>query len=54
MKQKKDKKAPIGGEIIIYKSATGPKLKVHLEKETIWLTQKQCAKIKHCYGDCLF
>jgi len=29
------------GEIIIYKSKEGPKLKVCLEDETVWLTQKQ-------------
>jgi len=31
------------GEIVIYKSKEGPKLKVHLEKDTIWLTQEQIA-----------
>lgn len=29
------------GEIIIYKSKEGPKIDVHLEDETVWLTQKQ-------------
>jgi hypothetical protein len=37
MKQKQNKKAPVEGEIIIYKSPTGPKLEVHLEKDTVWL-----------------
>ena len=45
MKKKKDKKVSIGGEILIYKSAAGPKLEVHLERETIWLTQKQIADL---------
>ena len=31
------------GEIVIYKSKEGPELKVHLEKDTIWLTQAQIA-----------
>jgi len=31
------------GEIVIYKSKEGPKLKVCLEDETVWLTQKQMA-----------
>ena len=31
------------GEIIIYKSKTGPKLEVRLEEDTVWLTQKQMA-----------
>ena len=31
------------GEIVIYKSKEGPKLKVRLEDETVWLTQKQMA-----------
>jgi hypothetical protein len=30
-------------EIVIYKSKEGPKLKVRLEDETVWLTQKQMA-----------
>jgi death-on-curing family protein len=39
MKQDNFKK----GEIVIYKSKEGPKLKVRLEEETVWLTQKQMA-----------
>ncbi|HNU96818.1 MAG TPA: virulence protein RhuM/Fic/DOC family protein [Candidatus Portnoybacteria bacterium] len=31
------------GEIIIYKSTKGPEIQVKLEKETVWLTQKQVA-----------
>ena len=31
------------GEIAIYKTPKGPKLEVHLEAETVWLTQKQMA-----------
>lgn len=31
------------GEIVIYQSKDGPKLDVLLEKETVWLTQKQMA-----------
>lgn len=31
------------GEIVIYKSKEGPKLEVRLEKDTVWLTQKQMA-----------
>jgi hypothetical protein len=31
------------GEIVIYKSKEGPQLDVHLEKETVWLTQKEIA-----------
>jgi len=31
------------GEIVIYKSKEGPELKVHLENDTIWLTQTQIA-----------
>jgi len=31
------------GEIVIYKSREGPNLKVRLEDETVWLTQKQMA-----------
>ena len=31
------------GEIIIYKSDTGPKIEVKLDKENIWLTQDQIA-----------
>ena len=30
-------------EIVIYKSKEGPELKVHLENDTIWLTQEQIA-----------
>jgi death-on-curing family protein len=33
------------GEIIIYKSKDGPRLDVRLEKETVWLTQKQIAEL---------
>ncbi|MBI2068902.1 MAG: virulence protein [Candidatus Yanofskybacteria bacterium] len=33
------------GEIIIYKTSTGPKLEVRLEKETIWMTQAQIAAL---------
>ena len=33
------------GEIIIYKSKEGPRLDVRLEKETVWLTQKQIAML---------
>ncbi len=33
------------GEIIIYKSKDGPQLDVHLEQETVWLTQKQIATL---------
>ena len=43
MKQKQDKKALKTGEIIIYESAAGPKLEVHLEKDTIWLDAHQMA-----------
>lgn len=39
MKNKEPKK----GEIIIYKSAEGPKIEVKLDKENIWLTQDQIA-----------
>lgn len=39
MKDSKIKK----GEIAIYKSPTGPEIQVKLEKETVWLTQKQMA-----------
>ena len=31
------------GEIVIYKAKGGPKLDVRLEKDTVWLTQKQMA-----------
>lgn len=31
------------GKIIIFKTAKGPDLEVHLEKETVWLTQNQIA-----------
>jgi death-on-curing family protein len=41
MKRKEIKK----GEIVIYKSKEGPKLDVRLEKETVWLTQKQIAML---------
>jgi hypothetical protein len=33
------------GEIVIYKSKDGPQLEVRLEKDTVWLTQKQMALI---------
>src|SRR3989344_1469403 len=33
------------GEIVIYKSKEGPVLEVRLEKETVWLTQKQIATL---------
>ena len=33
------------GEIIIYKTSTGPKLEVRLEKETVWLNTHQIAKL---------
>jgi hypothetical protein len=33
------------GEIIIYKSKNGPRLDVRLEKDTVWLTQKQMAEL---------
>ncbi|MDH7604336.1 MAG: virulence protein RhuM/Fic/DOC family protein [Melioribacter sp.] len=39
MKQNEFKK----GEILIYQSKDGPNLEVHLEAETIWLTQEQIA-----------
>jgi len=39
MKQKEIQK----GEIVIYKSKEGPNLKVRLEDETVWLSQKQMA-----------
>ncbi len=39
MKEQEFKK----GEIVIYQSKDGPKLDVLLEKETVWLTQKQMA-----------
>ncbi len=38
-------KEPKKGEIIIYKTSTGPKLEVRLEKETIWMTQAQIAEL---------
>lgn len=41
MKQEESKK----GEIIIYKTSTGPRLEVRLEKDTIWLTQAQIAQL---------
>ena len=31
------------GEVVIYKAAKGPELRVRLEKETVWLTQDQVA-----------
>lgn len=39
MKDKEIKK----GEVVIYKTPTGPKLEVRLEEETVWLTQAQIA-----------
>jgi len=33
------------GEIVIYKSPTGPEIEVKLERETVWLTQKQMATL---------
>lgn len=33
------------GEVVIYKDAAGPQIDVHLEKETVWLTQKQMAML---------
>jgi len=33
------------GEIVIYKAKEGPVLEVRLEKETVWLTQKQIAEL---------
>ena len=33
------------GEIIIYKSKDGPKLEVHLEKDTVWLDAHLIAKL---------
>jgi len=39
MKNKEFKK----GEIVIYRTKSGPAIDVHLEKETVWLTQKQMA-----------
>jgi len=33
------------GEIIIYKTSRGPKLDVKLDKQTIWITQKQMAEL---------
>ncbi len=29
------------GEIVIYKAADGPQIDVHMEKDSVWLTQKQ-------------
>lgn len=41
-----EKVAKLGkGEIIIYKSRSGPKLEVRLEDETVWLSQKQMASL---------
>jgi hypothetical protein len=31
------------GEIVIYQAKKGPQLEVRLEKDTVWLTQKQMA-----------
>ena len=42
MAQKKDQEIK-KGEVVIYKSKSGPYLDVRLEKETVWLTQKQMA-----------
>jgi death-on-curing family protein len=33
------------GEVIIYKTLKGPELEVRLEKETVWLSQKQIAQL---------
>jgi len=33
------------GKIVIYKTRNGPELEVRLDKETIWLTQKQIAEL---------
>ncbi len=33
------------GEIMIYKSKSGPRLDVRLEEETVWLTQKQMSEL---------
>jgi len=44
-KMKQDKKYLSTGEIIIYKSASGPKLEVHLKKETVWLSLDQIANL---------
>ena len=33
------------GEIIIYKSPKGPKIKVTLENDTVWLTQAQISML---------
>jgi len=33
------------GEIIIYKAKDGPRLDVRLEKDTVWLTQKNMAEL---------
>ncbi|MGB9755844.1 MAG: RhuM family protein [Desulfurella sp.] len=41
MKEKEIKR----GEVIIYKSKDGPKLDVHVEKDTVWLNLNQIAKL---------
>ena len=33
------------GEIVIYKSPEGPELEIRLERETVWMTQKQLAEL---------
>lgn len=35
----------IKGEIVIYKSDQGPELKVHMDAETVWLTQSQISEL---------
>lgn len=42
---KKTKKVHEGGEVVIYKSATGPKLEVHLKRDSIWLDAHQMASV---------
>jgi len=43
--RKMEKEESKKGEIIIYKTPTGPKLEVRLEKDTIWMTQAQIAEL---------
>jgi death-on-curing family protein len=38
-------KEPKKGEIIIYKSASGPKIEAKVESETVWLTQQQIGRL---------
>jgi len=33
------------GTVAIFKSATGPVLDVHLDKDTVWLSQKQMVEL---------